>query len=353
MTTLVDFRAHFVQPIIDSIQNQSTEVLSAAEVIPLCGLIYYRGSDGEDAISSDYQFYLAAENGETARYTKDEGRYTIHDDIFDENEARQRVAALLGIAPEKIGLADEDEDYEHEDRKGFDLTLRWKFLYITISEFEQLRKTKKVKVSVVAERGYATPSQRWVAPNAVRVRDATFDFEVETAKLRFVARHNNSIEYLTEDGIKVFDNRRKVVGYSGGGIYGKGDQPEPIIAREDCLKAFLYDIWRGHKAKRAVSEEAERLRDYAGWALERVASYASIIANKEGRLIAEGIELLYGQPFVPAMELLRGRSSISDGFQWSKRELLHDADNSETWDDQDKKLDARYVVITDLPPKKK
>lgn len=347
VTSLVNFRAQFVQPIIKRIQNGGENMLATSEVIPLCGVIFYRVFGGDGGYTN-FDFYLAAENGEMAKYRSITQNYTIYDTIFDADEAKQRVAAMLGIKSDQIGLAEGVEEHKHG---GMRFCVRWKFLCLTIAEFEQLRKPKKV--SVVAERTNGRPSQRWVAPNAVRVRDAKFDFDVKTAELRFVAKHNNSIEYVTEDGIKVFDNRRKGGIASFGGIYGKEKEVTFIPARESSLKSFLYDIWRGSKAKPVASKEAEQLRDYAGWALERVATQGNIIANKEGGLIAKGIELLYGKPFVPAMELFRGRSIIEDGFQWNRRELLHDADNSGTWDDEDTKLDARYVVITDLPPEKK
>ena len=338
MTTLAGFRTAMVLPIVERIQNGAQHVLATTDMIPVCGIVFYRSFNGDDVGGSNYTFYLAAENGELAQYEDVECK-TIHDEIFNAEEAKQRVAAMLGIEPAQIGFSEGDERDDH------DCCVRWKFLHLTIAEFERLRKPKKV--SVIAERGFQTPTQRWVAPNAVRIRNAGFDFDIKTAKARFVMTHNNSIEYVTDTGIKVFDNRRSHVGFSDGGIYGTGEA-QPIIIREDCLRDFLYDIWRGHKAKRSADKETERLRDYAGWALDRLALHADNVARCEGRIIAEGIELLYGEPFVPAVEVF-GRWYTRHGHvsSWNKRMFLRDAGNSHTWYEGDKKLDTRYVVLTD------
>lgn len=345
MTTLSDFRIEHVLPIIKRIQNGAQHLLATTEVIPLCGVILYRGFDGEDAIGNNYTFYLAAENGETVKHEDTEDTETIHDQIFDTDKARRQVATLLGIAPDQIGFSEGDEKYENEDYENYDLVLRWKFLYLSIAEFERLRKPKKI--SVVAERGYEKPVQRWVAPNALRVRDAKFDFDPATMKLQFVAKHNNSIEYVTDTGIKVFDNRRCHIGFGRGGIYDTG-KGEPIIIRENCLEKFIYNIWRGHKAKRSANKETEQLRDYAGWALQRLALHANDVARKEGHIIAEGIRLLYGEPFIPAVEIFgewytkHGNVSL-----WNKRMFLRDADNSDAMSYDDNKLSECYVVLTD------
>src|SRR3989344_2278320 len=338
MTTLADLRSEHVLPLFSWVPNEATRLLVEKNAVPLVGVIYYRAY----GVAQNFTFYLATENGEMAQHKPVEGSKTIHDVIFDADESRQRIAAVLGIESDQIGLSEGDEKYENNMEN---CCVRWKFLYLDIEKFEVARKSKRV--SIVAEEGTNSPIQRWVAPNAVRIRNAGFDFDIKTAKLQFVAKHNNSIEYVTDTGIKVFDNRRSHVGFSDGGIYGTGKM-EPTIIREDCLREFLYAIWRGHKAKRSADKETERLRDYAGWALERLALNADEVARKEVRIIAQGIELLYGEPFVPAAEMF-GEWYTRHGHvsSWNKSMLLRDAGSRDALKEEDNKLVERYVVLND------
>lgn len=340
MTTLANFRTEHVFGLTGWVKTEATRPLVEKNVLPLVGVMYYRAFG--DGYAQNFTFYLVAKNGEMVQHKPVEGSKTIPDVIFDADEAKQRVAAMLDIASDQIGLSEGDEEYEHNMA---DCCVRWKFLYLYIDTFEAARKSKRV--SIVAEEGIHSPIKRWVAPNAVRIRNAEFDFDIKTAKVQFVAKHNNSIEYVTDTGIKVFDNRRSHVGFSVGGIYGS-DEGKPTIIREDCLREFLYAIWRGRKAARSAVKQTERLRDYVGWALERLALYADDVARKEGHIIAKGIELLYGEPFVPAVEVF-GEWYTRHGYvsSWNKRMLLRDADNSDTLTHKDNKLIERYVVLND------
>lgn len=339
MTTLANFRTEHVLTLTSWVKSEATRPLVEKNVVPLVGVMYYRAF-GEGS-AQNITFYLAAENGGKVQYEPVEDT-KITDELFDANALKQRVSNLLQVEPNQIGLSEGDEEYENNMA---DCRVRWKFLYLDIETFEVARKSKRV--SIVAEEGVRSPIKRWVAPNALRIRNAGFDFDVKTVKVQFVAKHNNSIEYVTDAGIKVFDNRRAHIGFTDGGIYGTGEV-QPIIMRESCLREFLYNIWRGHKAKRSANKETEELRDYAGWACERLALQADEVARKEGRIVAKGIELLYGEPFVPAAEVF-GEWYTRHGHvsSWNKRMLLRDADNSDTWNDEDSKLDTRYVVLTD------
>lgn len=312
------------------------------KIIPLCGVFYHRHFVGHGAWNN-FTYKLVSETGEVVEPEMLEEHQSIHSELFDESVTRQKIADLFGVPANMILFSDEDAEYEPKEYKGLVAIARWRFFYLSVDDFVRMRKEKKVSVLVELDTGHSIT--RWMAPKQVRVRNASFNFDPETP-IKFVATHQNSFEYVTEDGVKVFDNRNAQIGFCSGGLHMDGQETQPVILREDALRDFLYAIWRGHRAKQFEDSERERFRDYAGWALHRLALDTKIPVE-EGRIVADGIKLLYGSEYVPAEELL------GYGFtrNFSKRMLFKDTSVEEgLMTDvlgEDPELEVRYVVVKD------
>ncbi|TSC68424.1 MAG: hypothetical protein G01um101456_657, partial [Parcubacteria group bacterium Gr01-1014_56] len=296
----------------------------------------------------DFVFCLAAEDGEIVKseqiYEDGYVRETSGYEIFNAMKVRQQVAALLDIEPGSVGLSDGYEEYVED---GYRRSVRWKFLYLTIAEFERFRKSKKI--SVIAENSVEYPSQRWIAPHPLRIRNATYAFDIKTAKVKFVRKHYNCIEYVSPEGIRVFDNRRR---HSGTRRNYKTGEMEPVPTREACLRELLYAIGSGSKAKPLANEEAERLRNYAANLLVTLGVYSDDVTYSTGWHIAKGIELLYGDAYVPAMDMFYNQAVHDrDQQSWQKRIVLRDSEcrdmNPSNWDEQKRTMQTCHVVLMD------
>jgi hypothetical protein len=93
---------------------------------------------------------------------------------------------------------------------GYRYKMSCKIFALHISEVEYLREEKGF--SVVAERSgltepWGSASKRVVAPEDFMFKDADFEFNPNATEICPIAVHNNSLEYITSKGVRVYDNR--------------------------------------------------------------------------------------------------------------------------------------------------
>lgn len=352
---------------IDTLKNKTVAELAnfidkggdhkyLCHVVPLFGTMSSTRTDGDEFCTDlEFQIYLGFEDGLLIE---------IDWDLDIESMVKQ-IATALDIEPALLqtytGERENDSDFATRD-PYWDYRTWWNLIYVTPEIFSSLQKMRRF--SVVAEHSL----ERIVAPKPVKNKQATFAFDLNTAKLKFVRIHDNSVEYVTEDGIKVFDNRQRVLGISSGmatvltgeetmldGAPIRRDNPMAIIERTHALREFIRsigshgDIGQEILEQRPCGKYATELREFAGRALAALGHWDDLL-RVNGDIIARGIELLYGDMFVPAPVLFTaGTWHNKIRLNHIKRLVLCDAKPSEGYDRETRmrSLDPRYVVITD------
>jgi hypothetical protein len=364
MATLKEFQARTsgrLSKMVEKSPEHAELKKDLQHCVPVYGCIRTCHGDewGETGGSTMYM-YFAGEHRPLCEFQSDTG--TV---FFTPELAIARVAPLLGIKPEEIKVSsseihkakkvktighmymDGDEpktswDYGFEESRYL-----WCILYVDQEVFERVHKERHI--SVIAETGSWMDDgfERIVAPQPVRVKNATFDFDLGLTPIRFVVGHRDCIEYVTQDGIRVFDNRKKVLGiWSGPKGEGK------IISRYEAVEEFVRRVCRNVPDKYKDDSKEGDLRRFAASVLSTLAHSPEYLRSLGG-LISGAIEALSGSPYFEAGKVFgladfMGRA-ISDKDRqktYQKRLLLKDEDRQDCMDN-DNPPNPRYVVVHD------
>ena len=307
MSTIENLANVAFAPLVNVLSTFAEESRRAefANAVPLLGTYEIRGAESHTRAS-----FRLATNTEIVRPSGNGS--TLHTD---------RVSVFFGGAIDCF--------YRMGTHFVPGITASWNVCFVTRLQYQRLAAAKKFSVIADIENVRDGMKSRMVAPENVRIANATFPFDFDTARIAFVGNHGHGLEYVTENGVRFLDERAQQLP-----SWREGKEYQRRVCHES-LRRFIFSHWSvDRKPKYRRGSKNSAWHDWGAQVLQFLATNIHI-SEREDNLVTKGIELVCGSKFVPARALVESMGDpLAKAYSVSTELVLEDCEARQTLPDE-------------------